>query len=803
MAAPQAFRLYRRNANPVSNRVRRGIREMRSNMKFGVSTLWLLAMPMAWLSVVGCGGGSNHASQPGTYTVGGTITGFTGSGLVLEDNGGSDLAVPANATRFTFATPVTGVYSVTVLTQPAGQTCTVSGGSGTATANVTGVQVTCSPLYTVGGSIAGLTGPGLVLEDNGGDNLAVAAGAGSFTFSTPLAAGSAYSITVAAQPVGQSCAVSGGTGKVTGNVTDAALTCSQVYAVGGTVTGLHSSGLVLQNEGGDNLSLSPEASSFVFATPLAAGSPYRITVLSQPSGENCTVSGSSGTVVSDVVDAGLVCVGEWAWMGGSSTLGLNSALAGVYGSQGTPDPANIPGGRAMAASWTDASGNRWLFGGQGNDANGTGGILNDLWKFDPSLGSAGEWSWVSGSSVAPPPIAYGIPNGMPGIYGTLGVASTSSSPGARTQAARWTDAEGNLWLFGGYGLDAVGAYGYLNDLWKFSPTVGEWTWVAGSSTLSSGKQAGIYGTLGVPASGNLPGARYGAFVWSDAAGDFWLFGGHGLDAQGTTALLNDLWEYRPGTNGAAGTWAWMSGSSTVPPAPSPFVDALLSGVYGTLGSPDPANVPGSRDTGVSWTDASGNLWLFGGYGGDSTGSEGYLNDLWEYTPASGGAPGSWTWMGGGDTVGNNGGQPGVYGVAGLPADTNVPGARFGATGWIDAYGSLWLFGGQGYDWASATPGLLNDLWKYTPGPDGSIGQWTWMAGASLIPASLDPIDGVPGGQPGIYGTLGTPAPANAPGARYGAPSWTDSSGGLWLFGGQGADATGAQGALNDLWRFQP
>jgi len=35
---------------------------------------------------------------------------------------------------------------------------------------------------------------------------------------------------------------------------------------------------------------------------------------------------------------------------------------------------------------------------------------------------------------------------------------------------------------------------------------------------------------------------------------------------------------------------------------------------------------------VSWSDASGNLWLFGGEGFDSTGTEGTLNDLWEYQP---------------------------------------------------------------------------------------------------------------------------------------------------------------------------
>ena len=70
-------------------------------------------------------------------------------------------------------------------------------------------------------------------------------------------------------------------------------------------------------------------------------------------------------------------------------------------------------------------------------------------------------------------------------------------------------------------------------------------------------------------------------------------------------------------------WAWMGGSNTT----------SQRGVYGTKGVPDAANVPGARLDSISWTDNTGNLWLFGGYGcGSST--FGYLNDLWRYDPAA-------------------------------------------------------------------------------------------------------------------------------------------------------------------------
>ena len=57
-----------------------------------------------------------------------------------------------------------------------------------------------------------------------------------------------------------------------------------------------------------------------------------------------------------------------------------------------------------------------------------------------------------------------------------------------------------------------------------------------------------------------------------------------------------------------------------------------SGFYGTKGTADAANVPGAREGYISWTDAGGDLWLFGGWGLDSAGAWGDLNDLWRYEP---------------------------------------------------------------------------------------------------------------------------------------------------------------------------
>ena|ERR1039458_7091172 len=83
----------------------------------------------------------------------------------------------------------------------------------------------------------------------------------------------------------------------------------------------------------------------------------------------------------------------------------------------------------------------------------------------------------------------------------------------------------------------------------------EWTWVSGSNT---GSQPGVYGTLGVPASGNAPGGRNHAISLTDSSGHFWLFGGFGYYASGKPGYLNDFWEFNPSN----GEWSWMGGSST-------------------------------------------------------------------------------------------------------------------------------------------------------------------------------------------------------------------------------------------------
>jgi N-acetylneuraminic acid mutarotase len=382
---------------------------------------------------------------------------------------------------------------------------------------------------------------------------------------------------------------------------------------------------------------------------------------------------------------------EWVWMSGSNTVGSHGGQPGVYGALGVPAAGNTPGGRNGSASWTDSSGNLWLFGGWTYDANSIAGELNDLWEFNPSIN---EWAWIGGSSTVGPH------DGQSGIYGTLGTPAAGNTPGGLYAPSSWTDASGTFWLFGGQGYDAHYNFAELNGLWEFNPSTSEWAWMGGSKTVgSNGVQPGVYGTLGTPATGNIPGNRSDASNWTDSSGNLWLFGGNGYDAGGDGGYLNDLWEFNP----AANEWAWMSGSSTVGD------NGSQSGVYGTLGTLAAGNTPGGRSGASNWTDSNGNLGLFGGYGADAIGNVGYLSDVWEFNPPTN----DWAWMGGSSTVGSNGGQSGVYGALGTPAAGNIPGSRDAANSWTDGSGNLWLFGGYGYD-ATGNYGPLNDLWEYQP-----------------------------------------------------------------------------------------
>jgi trimeric autotransporter adhesin len=245
----------------------------------------------------------------GRFSIRGTVSGLTGSGLVLQNNGGNDLRISADG-PFSFVNRLIdgATYAVVVRTQPSGQNCVVRNSTGTIhSADATDIEVACSSNgFTIGGNVSGLTGAGLILQLNGGNDLSIVS-SGAFAFETTVQNGTGYNVSVRRQPTNptQVCTISNGSGTVPGsNVTNIAINCvSSSFTVSGNVSGLAGAGLVLELNGGNDLPIAADG-SFTFATPLTSGSQYRVRVAAQPVNPTqvCTVTGGEGTIGSTNVN---------------------------------------------------------------------------------------------------------------------------------------------------------------------------------------------------------------------------------------------------------------------------------------------------------------------------------------------------------------------------------------------------------------------------------------------------------------------------------------------------------------------
>jgi sugar lactone lactonase YvrE len=298
-----------------------------------------------------------------TYLIGGSVSGLlgNGAGLVLQLNNGEKIDVVREG-KFTFSGKLESgaTYAVAVAQQPTNpaQTCSVSAGSGTVhAADVDSIDVDCSGNpFSVGFSVQGLAGSGLEVALNGAEKLSVK-NSGAFSFETKLVGAATYDVTVTQQPTNpsQTCSPERvrGTGNGT-NVAGIAIVCSSTaYTIGGTVTGLTGTGLVLQLNSQYNLALTPSDVNFSFGenAKVASGSTYSITVLSDPTGpaQTCFVSNGNGKMA----DANIGNVSVACFLSGTV-----STLAGLPGQPGAVDKTgaearfNSPSGVAV-----DAKGN--------------------------------------------------------------------------------------------------------------------------------------------------------------------------------------------------------------------------------------------------------------------------------------------------------------------------------------------------------------------------------------------------------------------------------------------------------------
>ncbi len=690
------------------------------------SRYWLLVVLLGVVGLGGCSGGGSSGGSA-TYSVGGSISGLTGSGLVLRDNGTDSLSIASGATHFTFSTTLADRqnFLVTVATQPSGQTCTVGQSSGVVSGtNVTTVSVICvAASASVGGSVSGLTGSGLVLQDNGGDNLTIASGSAAFTFATKLPNNASYAVTVYAQPAGQTCTIANGNGTISGaNITNVAVTCAaNTYSVGGTVSGLTASGLVLQDNGSDNLSVASGATTFTFATKLANGSSYSVTVSAQPTGQTCSVTSANGTLSgANVSNVGVSCAGSvpsaptgvsanagnnqvtLSWVAVSGATGYNvyrSNTSGLTTASGTKLTAS-PSTTSPYVDSTAANGTTYYY--IVTAVNGTGeSSASTQVSAIPSSGGAAANSWSAKLAMptAEAQVAVAQINGI--LYvagGNAGSGATSnlqaynpvtnawsplaSMPTGNYQGAGAVEINGKLYVAGGWNGSLP-----ISNLQIYDPVAGTWSSGTAMPILSGcGASGAINGKLYVITPCNGVSGYYAYLHVYSPASNSWTALTNSLQVHSAPAsgVINGKFYVAGGLSGPAGTtgpWA-VNGYTEV-------YDPVANSWTALTAMPTPVQAAASAVY-------NGKLYVIGGVNASST----YISTVQVYDPVSN----SWS----------------SSSAAALPS----------ALGWAGAAtinGVIYAAGG------SATGAAGTGLLAFTPPANASPNTW---AAKAAMPAAL-------------------------------------------------------------------
>lgn len=277
---------------------------------------WCLMCAVALLYA--CGGGEEPDPGSGHYASG-VLTGLKAGNSVLISSGRQSVTLNADGTYRFGRFPTGTVYNVTATSASETQACSVTNGSGQiGTADIDNIVVRCVDAFRVGGTLNGyVAGNGAVrVLLNGSETLDLAAN-GAFHFSSRLATGASYNVTLGTVPNTLVCSLSNGSGLVAStDVGSVAVNCEPATSgVSFTVTGLVSPDSVTVQLNGSGVNTVPVASrrvtstadgSYNFSLAVPVGSSYEVVVAEQAVGNTCVVSNGSGTMTPAAVSNVLV-----------------------------------------------------------------------------------------------------------------------------------------------------------------------------------------------------------------------------------------------------------------------------------------------------------------------------------------------------------------------------------------------------------------------------------------------------------------------------------------------------------------
>lgn len=212
---------------------------------------------------------------------------------------------------------------------------------------------------------------------------------------------------------------------------------------------------------------------------------------------------------------------SWAKVHGEGKINTTTN----YGEKSKFNTLNQPGSRQGSSYWADGSGNLWLMGGTAHNESSDNLVefYSDLWQFDIQKL---QWAWIGGQQKA---------------NAVSSKENETPAPSPRKGSTTWFDqAAGQLYLYGGYGLDSQGAMtGGLSDLWTLSLKDNAWKMLSKSDTLNLEAQTFTYSSKD-----NTPGFRIDATGWMDTKSQkLYALGGQKRIGIDTVSTDPRLWCY--------------------------------------------------------------------------------------------------------------------------------------------------------------------------------------------------------------------------------------------------------------------